>query len=207
MTRNQDDVNNTADTIVLDAIVLAGGRSRRMGEDKALLELNRVPLLQRVCDVASTCVRQTYVVTPWGDRYSHLNLPATIVPEPERSERARGPLTGFACGLRVTQSEWVLLLACDLPCLSTAGLQQGVERLEQVPSDSIAFLHPHPKGWEPLCGFYRQHCLHSLQQAISTGTRSFQDWLSEQAIAVWEDADSQLFLNCNTPEEWLRASK
>ncbi|MEM8714428.1 MAG: molybdenum cofactor guanylyltransferase, partial [Cyanobacteria bacterium P01_G01_bin.4] len=68
-------------------------------------------------------------------------------------------------------------------------------------------LHPHPKGWEPLCGFYRQHCLHSLQQAISTGTRSFQDWLSEQAIAVWEDADSQLFLKCKTPEDWLRASK
>ncbi|MEM9568466.1 MAG: molybdenum cofactor guanylyltransferase [Cyanobacteria bacterium P01_E01_bin.34] len=192
--------------MVLDAIVLAGGRSCRMGKDKALLELNGVPLLQRVCNVASTCARQTYVVTMWGDRYSHLNLPAIIIPEPERPERARGPLTGFAYGLRVTQSDWVLLLACDLPYLSSAGLQQGVESLGQVSPDSIALLHPHSKGWDPLCGFYRHQCLSNLQQAIATGARSFQAWLATQQIAVWEDADPRLFFNCNTPEDWSRVS-
>ncbi|MGK7913735.1 MAG: molybdenum cofactor guanylyltransferase [Synechococcus sp.] len=193
---------NGAKTLGIEAIVLAGGHSHRMGEDKALLRLDGVPLLQRICQIASVCTRQTYVVTPWSDRYTHLPLPATLIAEPNESEMARGPLAGFARGLQVVQSEWVLLLACDLPCLSVESLQQGIACLRQVPTDSIAFLHRHPKGWEPLCGFYRHSCLINLEEAISGGTRSFQAWLATQEIHVWEDADPRLFINCNTPEEW-----
>ena len=109
----------------LEAIVLAGGSSRRMGQDKALLELNDVPLLQHVCEVAAACARQTYIVTPWGDRYSHLHLSAKFVEEPTESGAPLGPLVGFASGLEATRSEWVLLLACDLPFLNAASLQRG----------------------------------------------------------------------------------
>ena len=190
----------------LEAIVLAGGSSRRMGQDKALLELNDVPLLQHVCEVAAACARQTYIVTPWGDRYSHLQLSAKFVVEPTESGAPLGPLVGFASGLEATRSEWVLLLACDLPFLNAASLQRGAARLAQLSPDIVAMLHPHSKGWDPLCGFYRRCCLSNAQAAIAAGIRSLQSWLSEQAIAVWENADPQLFVNCNTPEDWSQVS-
>ena len=204
MTDRQPQENKTGS---LETIVLAGGNSLRMGEDKALLELDGVPLLRRICDIAATCTQKVHVVTPWGDRYSYLNLPANTIAEPRGRQIAPGPLTGFACGLQVVQSEWVLLLACDLPGLTLEGLQQGIACLEHVPSNSTTLLHHHPKGWEPLCGFYRRHCLASVQEAIASGKRSFQAWLSTQEIAVWNDADPRLFINCNTPEEWSRVSQ
>ena len=188
--------------VSLEAIVLAGGRSRRMGRDKALLEFEGKPLLQRVCEVASSCAERTYVVTPWGDRYAHLSLPAQIVPEPLASENPKGPLSGFAVGVRLVKSEWVLLLACDLPYLDARSLQGGIDRLLQLPPSTMALLHRHPKGWEPLCGFYRSGCLGSLERALAAGTRSFQAWLDTCVVAAWEGANPQLFVNCNTPQEW-----
>jgi molybdopterin-guanine dinucleotide biosynthesis protein A len=59
----------------LTAIVLAGGKSSRMGQDKALIPIQGVPLLQRVCRIAETCADRVYVVTPWPERYQHLILP------------------------------------------------------------------------------------------------------------------------------------
>ena len=189
----------------LDAIVLAGGRSHRMGRDKALLEFEGKCLLQRICEVARSCSRQVYVVTPWGDRYAHLSLPAQMVPEPVASEVPNGPLSGFAVGLRSVHSEWVLLLACDLPYVNAGGLQGGLDRLPQLSPNVMALLRRGPKGWDPLCGFYRKGSLFSLERAIAKGTRSFQAWLDTCVVAVWENADPRIFVNCNTPEDWKAA--
>nr|WP_317108836.1 NTP transferase domain-containing protein [Chroococcidiopsis sp. SAG 2025] len=56
----------------LSSIVLAGGKSSRMGRDKALLPVDGVPLLQKVCEVAIALCDRVYVVTPWQERYQHL---------------------------------------------------------------------------------------------------------------------------------------
>ena len=62
--------------VPLSAIVLAGGRSSRMGQDKALLPIQGVPLLQLICGKALALCDLVYVVTPWPERYQHL-LPAS----------------------------------------------------------------------------------------------------------------------------------
>ena len=54
---------------VIVALILAGGQSRRMGFDKALMAWNGEPLIQRTCRVALGCAARVYVVTPWADRY------------------------------------------------------------------------------------------------------------------------------------------
>ena len=61
----------------LAIIILAGGRSSRMGRDKATIEIAGVPLIRRIYDVVVTCVDlgQIYVVTPWPERYRQI-LPA-----------------------------------------------------------------------------------------------------------------------------------
>lgn len=195
----------------LSAIVLAGGQSSRMGQDKALLQIEGVPLLTRVCRVALHCADPVYVVarSVGGDRapqnhpYAALLPPScTLVLETGEDAPPSGPLVGFAEGLSYVQTEWVLLLACDLPRLQGEVLQGWQQQLAQVAESAIALLPRHAKGWEPLCGFYRRNCLPSLTAFIQAGGRSFQSWLAQHYVQVLEVEDFTLLMNCNTPEDW-----
>ncbi|MEH2299228.1 MAG: molybdenum cofactor guanylyltransferase [Nostoc sp.] len=188
----------------LTAIVLAGGKSSRMRQDKALIPIQGVPLLQRVCGIAQSCADAVYVVTPWPERYQDLLLPGCqFIREVPLSKEslAHGPLVGFSQGLAEVQTEWVLLLACDLPRLRVEVLQDWVTRLDSVGDNAIAALADHPKGWEPLCGFYRHRCLPQLLEFINGGGRSFQQWLRQYPVEVLPLAEPEMLFNCNTPQD------
>ncbi|BBD58528.1 molybdopterin-guanine dinucleotide biosynthesis protein A [Nostoc sp. HK-01] len=195
-----DSALSTQHSALLSAIVLAGGKSSRMGQDKALLTVEGVPLLQRVCYVAAACADSVYIVTPWPKRYQHLYLPrCQFIQEAPLNQ---GALVGFAQGLAQVQTDWVLLLACDLPKLQVEVLQGWAVELDNVSEDAIAALAHHTKGWEPLCGFYHRRCLPQLLDFINQGGRSFQQWLQQHSVQVLAVPDTNMLLNCNTPEDW-----
>ncbi len=217
----------------LTAIVLAGGASSRMGEDKALLTIEGVPLLRIVCDVAIALCEPLYVVTPWIERYQHLlspqcqfiqEVPLSEGLEEDKGTRGQGdkgsnyqlpvtsyqlpvtnsPLVGFAQGLAWVKTEWVLLLACDLPRLRVEVLRDWATTLDSIDSSAIALLTHHAKGWDPLCGFYRRSCLNALTQYINSGGRSFQHWLAQHSVQVLSLPDAQMLFNCNTPADYAQ---
>lgn len=187
----------------LAAIVLAGGRSSRMGRDKALILIEGKPLLQRVCQVALHCTPTVYVVTPWIQRYAAI-VPPTCHRIQEQTmageTSTQGPLIGFAQGLAQVQADWVLLLACDLPYLQAEVLQQWSRELPAL-QQVTAFLPRNAKGWEPLCGFYRVSCLSRIRQSIQAGNRSFQRWLAQESVREIPLDDRRLLFNCNTPAD------
>lgn len=191
----------------LTAIVLAGGKSSRMGQDKALIPIQGIPLLQRVCGIAQQCADTVYIVTPWPERYQHLLLPnchfiqEQPLPNLPTSPPPHGPLVGFSQGLAQVQTDWVLLLACDLPRLRVEVLQAWADGLDTVPDQAIAALAHHAKGWEPLCGFYRRRSLPELLDFVNQGGRSFQSWLREHTVQVLPLPEPQMLFNCNTPED------
>ena len=188
----------------ITAIVLAGGQSSRMGRDKALITIEDVPLLQQVCEVAIAVASPVYVVTPWAERYQKI-LPkgCSVVREVLWAEESlpHGPLVGFYQGLAQVQTDWALLLACDLPRLNKAEVIKWTQYLPEVSSDAIALLPRHPKGWEPLCGFYRRRCLPLLAEYINSGGRSFQRWLAQYSVQELPVTNVQLLFNCNTPAD------
>ncbi|MEE3718742.1 molybdenum cofactor guanylyltransferase [Tumidithrix elongata RA019] len=204
------------------AIALAGGQSSRMGQDKALVEIDGVPLLQRICTAAQQAgSTEIYIVTGWQERYQKLALPSGSKFVHDRDRQ--GALFGFALGLaEVNQAsnplDWVLLLACDLPHLDGAILQTWANQLSDLPEKAIAYLPRHVASssqnsrqnfkyqpeWEPLCGFYRSSCLKNLEEFIETGGSSFQRWLSQNNVEAIGNVDSQMLLNCNTPIDLLR---
>jgi molybdenum cofactor guanylyltransferase len=192
----------------LTAIVLVGGKSSRMGKDKALIPIKGVPLLQLVCNIAESCADQVYAVTPWEERYQHLLSPrcqfireVLSFEETGNESQPHGPLIGFAQGLVQVKTDWVLLLACDLPSLRVEILQQWIDQLDNVPKEAIAALAHHAKGWEPLCGFYRRSCLPELQDFINQGGRSFQKWLDKHPVHILPLLEPSMLFNCNTPED------
>jgi molybdopterin-guanine dinucleotide biosynthesis protein A len=189
----------------LTAIVLAGGKSTRMGRDKALIPIEDVPMLQRICEIAETCAEQVYIVTPWPERYQHLLPPKSQfiqeLPLPDETgneSKTHGPLVGFAQGLKQVTTDWVLLLACDLPKLRVEVLQEWISRLQQVPEEAIAALVYRNNRWEPLCGFYRRRCLPELNKYIEQGGRSFQEWLKQYPVQVLPLVDSEMLFNFNS---------
>jgi molybdenum cofactor guanylyltransferase len=199
---------------LVSAMILAGGLSSRMGQDKALIEVKGMPLLQRVCSTAQQCTDQIYIVTPWVERYQPLicSQPSTettirFLHEPRTTEDiAHSPLTGFLQGLSQLPMEarrdWVLLLACDLPRLDAAVLQRWIAALPAMPETVTACLPKNPKGWwEPLCGLYRIDCQPRIDAFVNGSGRSFQRWLSQESVHELPLPDTKMLLNCNTPAD------
>lgn len=188
-------------------VILAGGRSTRMGTDKALLDVEGQPLLTRTCQMAQQ-LGPVVVVTPWSDRYRDL-LPdgCRCIAEPQTGDRPAGPLHGLRYGFPHVTTEWLLLLACDLPRFSAAALVPYVTQLSQLPATTQAWLPRSTHRWEPLCGFYRATCQDSLSVAWERGDRSFQQWLKTLVVQELALGDRSILFNCNTPEDWARIAK
>ncbi len=184
----------------ISVLILAGGKSSRMGKDKALIEIDGQPLLTRTCEVALQCTDSVSIVTPWGKKYQKI-IPTNCRVIHEQPKGFPGPLVAFSQGLIHLQREWVLLLACDLPFLNTKEIKSWLNYLSQVDEQAIAFLPRNDKGWEPLCGFYRRSCLPLLQEFINQGGRSFQKWLTSYPVEVVTVQNPQILFNCNTPED------
>ena len=199
---------SAVETNFLSVIVLAGGRSTRMGRDKATIEIDGSPMLRRISDLLALCndrgqplADRIHVVTPDVEKYrSILPVNCHLIAE---LQPYQGPLIGFVQGLTEVSSTWVLLLACDLPYLSTPVVQTWIDGLGLIPTDeSVAYLPKHhPKGWEPLCGFYRRSCLASLLEYIDNGGKYFQGWLAMNTVTELQIADPICLVNCNTPVE------
>lgn len=197
-----------------------------MGQDKAAIAVDGVPLLRRVCLAARQCAQQVYVVTPWPERYQDLlrDIPVVFLGEaaPDPAQLPLGPLLGFAGALVQLQAlaqenqaqenqaqenlsrpvpDWLLLLACDLPNLRSVVLQAWAAWLSEVPATTLALLPQNPAGWwEPLCGFYRFAAQADLNAYVAQGGSSFQGWLGQIAVQPLP-YDPTLLFNCNRPED------
>lgn len=185
----------------IGGLVLAGGKSQRMGEDKALLDWQGKPLLQRVCQIAQICCCQVQVLSPWPERYRG------IVPEEylklQEHQPGAGPVVALQQGLAEMGTEWILLLACDLPHLRADLIQGWAQQLEQLPKTVVAVIPHHGGRWEPLCGFYRSSVQADLEDYLQTGGRSFQQWLPRlHTYPLAVDLEVRLMLwNCNSPAD------
>jgi molybdopterin-guanine dinucleotide biosynthesis protein A len=172
-----------------------------MGQDKAQLHWQGQPLLQRVYQVAQACTPDVFVLTPWPERYRSLLPTAQFLTE---SPSGGGPLLALAQVWEQVNSDWLWLLACDLPCLDLVTLQNWVQTLTHLPPTTLARVPQHPnRTWEPLCGFYRRAAQTSLTQFLSQGGRSFQAWFQQfppDPIAI-TPALTKMLTNCNTPDD------
>lgn len=191
----------------LSAIILAGGHSTRMGEDKALLKVEGKPLLQSICDCAQAVTSEVYIVTPWVERYQKV-IPAAchLIPEMSLPNETPpyGPLVGLYQGLQQVKTEWVLALACDLPKLNVAELEFWCEQLPRVSQETVALVAKSREGWEPLCGFYHRDCVELFSAYLASGKRSFQGFLSQHPVEELNVRDRASLFNCNTPDDFAQ---
>jgi molybdenum cofactor guanylyltransferase len=185
----------------LTAIVLAGGQSSRMGQDKLLLSVQGVPLLRQVCDRAIEVAQTVYVVTASQEYEPIVPKDCRIIYEPLPT---RGPLIAFSLALSSVETDWILLLACDLPLLTGEVMRQWATGLSAVSPEAIAWIPYVDRRWQSLCGFYRRSCGESLGEFIASGGNSLQKWLNGARVEELPVRDPRVLFNCNTLEDLER---
>jgi len=183
----------------LSAILLAGGRSRRMGMDKATLLISGEPLWKRQLQVLSNL------------RPDALWISARTVPSwcPAEIEVVTdlppscGPLSGVVAGLRRLKSSHLLVLAIDLPQMTPEHLR----RLWSLARPGAGVIPFHGDYFEPLCAIYSAEALVAAEAALSSGDLSLQHFaqnlLRKSQAQVHELASEErpLYLNMNTPSD------
>ena len=191
----------------LNVLILAGGQSRRMGRDKALIRWQGSTFLERCARVALTVGDRCDIVTPWPQRYQSA-LPPDLLDKvhwcPDPIPGA-GPPQAIAALLTLPPAidfHWTLILACDMPNLDPQRLSTWRSHLATLSPETLVYIPRRDNYWEPLCGFYRTLAGTLLQSHLDGGGRSLQSWLSTlrsptlQAISLTA-TDHLLLHNCN----------
>ena len=187
--------------VQIASLILAGGKSRRMGQDKALLKVENETLLARTVAIAVELTNQVWISTPWREVYQPYFSETVHWLDDVQQE---GPVVALSQSLmHIPEQDWILVLACDLPYLNLAQLKKWCLMLETVPQDCGAALVKQEKWYEPLCGFYRFSMQTSLYEFIKNGDRSFQKWLATEKVFELAIDDPKMLFNCNTPADFV----
>lgn len=193
--------------IPLSAAVLTGGRSRRMGTDKALVELAGRPLVEHAIQAVATISDDVFLV---GARDSYSRFHVRVVDD---DYPGTGPLGGIATALRHARHDRVLVVACDMPSLSPsllaamAGLSDDVDAM--VPATAASRSRQgSTQTYETLHAIYRRSCLDAIERSLAAGQFKVAGFLGDVRVRVlneeWlREYDPSLasFANANTPLE------
>jgi molybdopterin-guanine dinucleotide biosynthesis protein A len=172
--------------------VLAGGRSSRMGRDKALLPFRGGALAESIARSVELAAGSVVIVGRDGlAAYS-------AIPDLYPGE---GPLGGILTTLRHTRAPWNLIVACDMPELTPAFLAELLDAAEDADVDAL--LPAGPSGLpEPLCAVYHRRALRPIGEAFEAGIRKVTQALEGLDAVAYPVAEVTQFQNVNTPEDW-----
>lgn len=184
----------------LTAFVLAGGKSTRMGSDKAFLPWADGSLLSHALKFVTEVTPNVHIVGA-SEKFS------SFAPVIEDIYRDRGPLGGIHAALLTTTTDLNLMLAVDLPLIETrflrflSGLAEKADSVVTVPrADGVS---------QPLCAIYRQEFAQTAEEALRAGKNKIDPLFTkvktriiEQDEFTREGFSVRMFSNLNTPEDW-----
>lgn len=183
----------------LFGLVLAGGRSRRMGRDKAALELNgrsalahAVALLEPRCEQVFVSVRE------------HDDDPVRA-PYQQIADQfgGVGPADGIASALRFAPEHPWLVIACDLPKLDANTLDQLIGQRDAA-ADATAYASGRDGLPEPLCAIYEPRIRASLEAHLANDLRCPRKMLLGENTHLLPAAADDALANANTPDDWTQ---
>jgi molybdopterin-guanine dinucleotide biosynthesis protein A len=183
--------------------VLAGGKSTRMGTDKALLELAGRPLIERMLELAGSACREVYVVgdpskfSPWAPVIHDLYA-------------GQGPLAGIHAALVNSETNLNLILGVDLPFLEPGFLRYLIS---QSRTSGTLVTVPVAGGFvQTLCAVYRREFREFAGRALTAGQNKVDGIFPQTSVRqLFEKELAEagfgpgMFRNVNTPEDWQQA--
>jgi molybdenum cofactor guanylyltransferase len=184
--------------------VLAGGKSSRMGRDKALLEINGSSLIARAARLLQSVTGDPMII---GSTSLYKSLGTPIVAD---DWPGHGPLGGMATALRVSRAPWNLIIACDLPYLTRAWLDFLIERAMKSKADAVVPMNE--RGPEPLCAMYHKNAENRIRSAVEGGVHKVTESFARLRVEYVEPrewkafaSEGLLFKNVNSPADYEEA--
>lgn len=196
---NQRDCNNN-----IAGAILVGGKSRRMGRDKAFLRIDGQGLFERVLELFRESFDRVLLVGDRAERFAGYGLP--VLPDLYPGSA----LGGLYTALHHAETEYIFVSSCDLAfpsremMLHLCGLRGGFDAVVPKP------VH----GFEPLFALYGKSCLETIEAFLKSGNCCAFGYYPKLRIRYVQgeelasiDRDGRAFLNVNTPEEFEKISK
>lgn len=177
--------------------ILAGGKSSRMGTDKALLDIKGENFIERICKELDFFEEK---IIARGSRSDIKDIFWDIIPDryPER-----GPIGGLHAALFACKSDALFCVSCDMPLLQKTLAKELCGYMKEGVDAVIAVTEDGRK--HPLCGVYRKSMLSVLEEQILAGNNRMMATLDKMRVeyVTLDHRNSQQLKNINTPEEYM----
>ncbi len=185
----------------MSAVILAGGNSIRMGENKAFLQIHGVPIITGIYTLLKELFEEIIIVTNQKDLFRDFDsrIYGDLIPN-------KGALGGLYTGIFFSSFQYAFCVACDMPFLKRALIEFLVSKV----IDEDAIVPRTADGLQPLHAIYSKNCLEAMSKIIEQNKQriiDFYDFVKVKLIDEKEflhlDPRRESFINVNTPEELL----
>jgi molybdenum cofactor guanylyltransferase len=191
---------------MISLALLSGGKSDRMGQDKALMPFLGRPLIQRIRERLAALADEVILSTNRPEDFAFLGLP--MYPD---IQAGHGALGGLYTVLSAARYPILAAIACDMPFANLDLFEYEAELLAKARADVV--IPSMAKGLEPLHAVYRREtCLPVIRSALEAGKLKMSGWLPDVNVKLVPpeeiarcDPGGLAFWNVNTPEEFLQA--
>lgn len=184
----------------VSGVILAGGKSIRMGQDKATLKWGETDILNHIVKKLFATCKEILVVS---NLPRYLNKPAKLVTDIIPN---CGPLSGIHAGLCHAQHQKTIIVGCDMPFIDPLFLEMMLNKINGF--DAVVPIHS--RGKEFLCACYTKNCIPIIERLLQCGDNRVSSLLEEvncfyypEEQWPWFNAD-RLFCNLNTYEDYQR---
>lgn len=185
----------------ISAAILAGGKSSRMGVNKALLQLGGQKIIERTVELMRAIFSEVIIITNTPEEYKFLDTPLF-----EDIYKWKGPLAGIHSALTNSKSEKIFVLSCDVPLMS----REMIEYIINYKTDKPIRICESDGNLQPLVGVYSKKILDVLEKFLTEndqGDKSVRSFLkisepeiiNPQNLAFYKE---EIFFNVNSPEDF-----
>lgn len=174
--------------------VLAGGRSSRMGRDKALLPLAGRTLVEHLAALVERAAGNVTVIAP-PERYEALGF--RVIADRVANQ---GPLGGVYTALSATSATWNLIVACDMPGITVDFLEDLFRAAEASKDDCV--VPQTATGLDPLCAVYHRRCAAAAISSIDRKILKMHEFIATLQVLPYPVSNPAALENINTPGQW-----
>jgi len=187
------------------AIILSGGQSKRMGQDKAFISFSGKPLIETVIGKLAPLFSDLIIATNKPDLYKKYKVKTQtdIV-------KSRGPLGGIHAGLIASETTYNFIIACDMPFINQDLIKYMLDEKDNYDVVASKF----GGKTHSLFAVYSKNCITSIEKALKTDNFKLRDFLktvNTKLISEEEvkriDPDGQSFININTQDDYKCITK
>ncbi len=191
--------------IDISGIILSGGKSARMGENKAFIEIDGVPIIHRIYSLFKELFQEIIIVTNQKELFSNINseIYTDLLPN-------KGALGGLYTGLFFSNFSYSFCVACDMPFINKSLVKYLIKNIE----DYNVIVPLTKDGLQPLHAIYSKNCLDAIKKTIENGKYKIIDFYSLVNVKILKEEDfgyldplRESFINVNTPEELFSIKK